>query len=211
MARYITQEMNDLDGKGGKRVYYRMKIEENIDTNQFMDEIAYPGSGLSRASVVSVMTAVAEHLARLMADGRSVTIEGIGTFKPTLGVVKDKEVETLDKDEPKRNAQSLKVNGVSFRADKKLVRNTNRRCNLTRGGTSRIKPSPYEEKERLAKALHYLEQHPFMRVSDYMALTGLKRTSATLELQRFRQDPASGISFSGWGKQKVYIRRKELE
>lgn len=132
--------MNDLDGKGGKRVYYRMKIEENIDTNQFMDEIAYPGSGLSRASVVSVMTAMAEHLARLMADGRSVTIDGIGTFKPTLGVVKDKEVETLDRDEPKRNAQSLKVNGVSFRADKKLVRNTNRRCNLTRGGTSHIIP-----------------------------------------------------------------------
>ena len=50
MARYITQEMNDLDGKGEKRVYYRMKIEENIDANQFMDEIAYPGSGLSRAT-----------------------------------------------------------------------------------------------------------------------------------------------------------------
>ena len=50
MARYITQEMSDLNGKGEKRVFYRMKIEENIDSNQFMDEIAYPGSGLSRAT-----------------------------------------------------------------------------------------------------------------------------------------------------------------
>lgn len=209
MARYITQEMNDLDGKGEKRVYYRMKIEENVDADSFMDQIAYPGSGLSRASVVSVMTAVAEHLARCMADGRSVTLEGIGTFKPKLGVVKDKEIDTLEEGEPQRNAQSLKVNGVSFRTDKKLVRNTNRRCKLTRGGTSRIKPSPYDVEERLARALHYLDEHPFMRVSDYMAVTGLKRTSATLELQRLRRDPSSGITFSGWGKHKVYIRRND--
>ncbi len=202
MARYITQEMSDLNGKGEKRVFYRMKIEENIDSNQFMDEIAYPGSGLSRASVVSVMTAVAEQLARCMADGRSVTLEGIGTFKPKLGVVKNKEAENLNEEEPKRNAQSLGV-------DRKLVRNTNRRCRLERGGTSRIQPSPYEEKERLAQALHYLDEHPFMRISDYMRITGLKRTSATLELQRFRHDPSSGITFSGWGKHKVYIRRKE--
>lgn len=209
MARYITQEMSDLNGKGEKRVFYRMKIEENIDSNQFMDEIAYPGSGLSRASVVSVMTAVAEQLARCMADGRSVTLEGIGTFKPKLGVVKNKEAENLNEEEPKRNAQSLEVNGVDFRVDRKLVRNTNRRCRLERGGTSRIQPSPYEEKERLAQALHYLDEHPFMRISDYMRITGLKRTSATLELQRFRHDPSSGITFSGWGKHKVYIRRKE--
>ena len=209
MARYITQEMNDLDGKGEKRVYYRMKIEENIDANQFMDEIAYPGSGLSRASVVSVMIAVAEQLARCMADGRSVTLEGIGTFKPKLGVVKDKEIDTLAEGEPQRNAQSLKVNGVSFRADKKLVRDTNRRCKLTRGGTSRIKSSPYAEEERLAQALRFLDEHHVMHVSDYMRITGLKRTSATLELQRFRHAPSSGITFSGSGKHKVYIRKKE--
>ena len=45
MARYIKQEVSDFSGKGEKRVFYRMKIEENIDANQFMDEIAYPGSG----------------------------------------------------------------------------------------------------------------------------------------------------------------------
>lgn len=208
MARYIKQEMSDLNGKGEKRVFYRMKIEGNIDTEQFMDEIAYPGSGLSRANVVSVMTAMAEQLARCMANGYSVTLDRIGTFKPQLGVVKDKEVDSFEAGEPQRNAQSLEVNGVSFRADKKLVRNTNRQCRLERGGTSRIKPSPYSEKERLARALRYLDEHSVMHVSDYMHITGLKRTSATLELQRLRCDPTSGITFSGWGKHKVYVRKK---
>ena len=47
MARYIKQEMNDLDGTGEKRVYYRMKIEQNVDMEHFVEQITYPGSGLS--------------------------------------------------------------------------------------------------------------------------------------------------------------------
>lgn len=209
MAKYIKQEMSNLDGTGEKRVFYRMKIEKNINTSQFIDEIAYPGSGVSRATMISVMTTLADGLARCMAKGQSVTFDGIGTFKPKLGIVKDKEIDTLDDGEPQRNARSIEVNGVNFRADKSLIRKTDQHCMLTRGGTSRIKSSPYTEEERLARALRYLDKHPFMRISDYMTITGLKRTSATLELQRFRCDPSSGITFTGWGKHKVYIRKKQ--
>ncbi len=48
MARYIKQEMSDLDGTGKKRVYYRMKIEQNVAMEHFVERITYPGSGLSR-------------------------------------------------------------------------------------------------------------------------------------------------------------------
>ena len=71
MARYIKQEMSDLNGTGEKRVFYRMKIERNIDMKDFTERIAYPGSGLSRASVMHVMTSVADCLARYMAEGCS--------------------------------------------------------------------------------------------------------------------------------------------
>lgn len=52
MARYIKQEMNDLDGTGEKRVYYRMKIEQNVDMVHFVEQITYPGSGLSKGNVL---------------------------------------------------------------------------------------------------------------------------------------------------------------
>ena len=52
MARYIKQEMNDLDGTGEKRVYYRMKIEQNVDMEHFVEQITYPGSGLSKGNVL---------------------------------------------------------------------------------------------------------------------------------------------------------------
>ena len=209
MAQYIKQEMNALNGESGKQVYYRMKIERNLDMDGFVERVAHDGSGLSRASVLHVMEAVADQLARCMAEGQSVTIEGIGTFKPRLGVVKGKELDAIDATKPQRNAQSIEVNGVHFRTDKKLVRKTNRHCTLTRGGISRIKHSSYTEEERLTLALNYLNEHVFMHVSDYMKLTGLKRTSATMELKQFSRDPESGIDTEGRGSHRVYVRRKE--
>ena len=79
-----------------------------------------------------------------MAEGQSVTLDGIGTFTPRLGVAKDKEIDSLDGDEPKRNARSIEVNGINYRANKELIRETNLRCDLRRGGISRVgnRPSP---------------------------------------------------------------------
>ncbi len=209
MAKYIKQEMNDLNGKGEKQVYYRMKIERNVDMEHFVEQITCPGSGLSRGNVLQVMTMVAERLACCMAEGQSVTLDGIGTFTPKLGVVKDKEIDTMDGEGPKRNARSLEVNGVGFKADKELVLATRLRCDLSRGGIVRVRRSPFSEEERRQKALGFLAEHPFMRLQDYMSLTGLKRTTASLELRRFSADPESGITISGRGNHRVYVLRKE--
>ena len=196
MAEYIKQEMCDLNGTGEKPVYYRMKIQRNMDMEDFVERITYPGSGLSRGSVIQVMTTVAEHLAYCMAEGQSVTLDGIGTFTPRLGVAKDKEIDSLDGDEPKRNARSIEVNGINYRANKELIRETNLRCDLRRGGISRVRKSDY------------LDEHPFLRIQDYMAVTGLKRSSANRELLRLSSDPTSGITLSGYGSHRVYVRRK---
>ena len=109
MAKYIKQEMNALHGEGENPVYYRMKIERNIDLDEFAERISFPGSGVSKASVLQVMVSVAEHLAHCLAEGQSVTLDGIGTFKARLGVVKGKEMDSMDGDEPKRNARSIEV------------------------------------------------------------------------------------------------------
>ena len=193
---------------GEKPVYYRMKIQRNMDMEDFVERITYPGSGLSRGSVIQVMTTVAEHLAYCMAEGQSVTLDGIGTFTPRLGVAKDKEIDSLDGDEPKRNARSIEVNGINYRANKELIRETNLRCDLRRGGISRVRKSPFTEEERRTRALDYLDEHPFLRIQDYMAVTGLKRSSANRELLRLSSDPTSGITLSGYGSHRVYVRRK---
>lgn len=205
MAKYIKQEMNDLQKTGEQKSFYRMKIERNIDAQEFVEHMCHPGSGLSRGMAISVLVRAADTLATLLANGYSVSLDEWGTFKATIGLEKDKEMDTIDGDEPKRNARSLRVDGVNFRVDKKLVSNINRRCQLERAGVSRLHVSPYTKEERLQKAKKYIEEHKAMRVKHYMALTGLSHTVAAKELREFSNDKDSGITSMGRGVTVVYI------
>jgi len=208
MAKYIKQEMPDIHQTGEKKVYYRMQTRHNIDAASFIKSLCRRYRGLSEGDVIRVLTDAADHLAELLADGNSVTIGGIGTFKATIGLDADKEMDTLDGNDPKRNARSLKLNGVNYRADRKLIKEAGMRCSLERAGVMRLHRSPYTKEERLKLALDYLEKQGAMHIIDYMELTGLSRTTATLELQEFRDDHSSGIDFIGRGKTKAYIKRR---
>lgn len=208
MAKYVKQEMNDLDGSGKQRVYYRMQTERNINAREFVERIALPGSGLNEGSVLHVLSAMAEQMAYHMAQGCSVTIDGVGTFRPSLGLAPFKRMDSLDEDEARRNARSIEVDGILFRADSNLVKQTNSICRLERGATNRLHRSPYTAEERLALAHDFLEKHHTMRIADYMALTKLGRTTATTELKRLQSLPESGITTIGRGPSMHYVKRR---
>lgn len=207
MAKYIKQEMPDIHGNGEQKVYYRLKTERNIDSEEFIHSLHESFTGMSEADITRAIIATAEHLGKLLGQGYSITLNGIGTFKATIGLEEDKEPDTLDGKESKRNAQSLRLKGVNFRADKKLVKTARANCKLQREGTARIHHSPYSKEERLQLALKFLEEHGAMKVMDYVELTGLSRTAATMELKEFRRDPTSGIDFIGRGSAKVYVKK----
>ena len=207
MPKYIKQEMPDLHQTGEKKIYYRLKTDRHFDFNHFIQSLHQSNNGISEADAIRILLSAADHLATLLGKGNSVTLNGIGTFKATIGLEEDKELDTLDGTEPKRNSRSLQLKGVNFRADKELVKQANGHCKLKREGTARIHRSPYDKDKRLSLALEYLEEHGAMRVADYMELTGLSRTVATMELKAFRQDPNSGIDFIGRGSAKVYVKK----
>ena len=209
MARYINQELPDLHKTGEKKAYYRMKTERKIDFNQFIDLISSHNSGISRGEAFHVLTHATDILAELLAEGYSVTIDEMGTFKATVGLVRDKEMDSFEEGTPKLNARSLRVDGVSFQADKRLIANVDSRCDLKRAGVSRLCRSPFTKEERLQKALEYLNAHGAMKVKDYMELTSLSHTVAAKELREFEHDAASGITSIGRLAGKVYVRRLE--
>lgn len=208
MAEYIKQEMSDLDGSGEERAFYRMKIYHNINAKEFVSKLARPGSGMNKGDVLQVLTNFADELAYYMAQGNSVTIDGVGTFKPSLGIMKKKGLSIPDDEKQNPNARSLTVNGVNFRASKELVEKTARQCDLKRAGVEYIRHSAYSLGERIALAMKYLDEHHFMRVADYMELTGLRKTAATMELKRLREDPANGITTEGKRNGMIYVKRK---
>ena len=209
MAKYIKQEMTDLSGKGEEKVYYRLQSERNIDFNALAEYVGRHNGMMSKGLVINVMEHVVDAMAELLGKGHSVTIDRLGTFRASLGLAEEKEMDTFDGDGTKRNARSLRLTGINYRADKVLIREANRHCKLERAGESRLHHSPYTKEERLKLALQYLEKHGAMRVTEYMELTGLSRTKATLELKEFRQDLSSGITFIGRGSAKVYVKASE--
>lgn len=209
MARYIKQEMPDLQGTGETKCYYRLEKYRNLSTKEFLKRAGAHGI-LDDGILEHALSKIARQLAEDLADGYTVTLDGIGTFQATLGVKKNKEMDTIDGNETKRNAKSIEVKNVRYVSDKDLVKDVNRRCELSRAGIARVNRSPYSKEQRLKMAQDYLADpaHPFMRVADYAELTGLPRSSATKELRTFAEDHSNGIDTDGRGTAKVYVKRE---
>jgi len=201
--------MSDFQGTGENKCFYRLQTSGNLSSKELITRIAYPGSGLNEGTVAHVLQSLTDEMARAMADGYSVSVDGLGIFKASIGVREDKEMDTIEGDEPKHNATSLQVTGINYRANKELIRDTDSHCHLTRGEVRELCRSPYTKEERLQLALDFLNDpsHPFMRLDDYVALTGLSKPVASKELIEFRENAETGITTTGRGTSKMYIKR----
>lgn len=202
-AKYIKKEIADLNGTGRTQAYYKM-VTRAMNHEQFIDVLCRDGS-LPRSTYKAVLTQIAEKLPGCLANGFSVKIDEVGLFTARLGVRKDMLPDAFEPGETKRNASSIEVRGVSFKADPELIRKTRTKCVLSSGGVSRLKRPKTTLEERTAMARKFLEKYHLMRVMDYVRLTGLSKTTASLELRKIADDPASGITFRGRGSQKFYV------
>ena len=204
-AKYIKREIPDLNGTGRTQAYYKMELTPK-SFQEFVSQCAREGH-MEESLIVAVMSLVSEKLALNMAEGYSVKLDGLGTFNAKLGMRSNVLQDAFEPGEPSHNAMSIQVTGVGFRADKELVRNTTRKCQLKRGGVSRIKKSKLTLEERIGKARDFLQKNHFMRVPDYVRLTGLSRTAASMELRKLALNPSSGITSRGERSQKYYVLR----
>ena len=208
-TRYQMKEMPDLQGTGEPITYPKMVMTGQTGTRELAEYIAKT-SGFSKGVTEGIICELGEALAHEMGMGRSVKIEGLGVFTPALSIYPDKEREQPQESTTKRNARSIYVSGVNFRTDKALIRETNHWCELERASWKPAHSSKkYTPEQRLALAHQYLDKHAFLTVSIYRQLTGLVRSTATVELRKWAHTPGSGIDTSGIGSHKVYVKRKE--
>ena len=205
-AKYIKKEIADLNGTGHTQAIYKMKTQA-MSHDEFVDLCSREGA-MPKDAIEGVLTLIHDKLALSMAEGFSVKINGLGTFIAKLGMRDGVLPDAFEPGETKHNAKNIKVTGVSYRADKELISNTSRKCVLIKEGESRLKKHTTTLEERIAKARKFLEEKPLMRVMDYAWLTGLSRTTASIELRKIANDPTSGITSTGRNSQKYYCLRK---
>lgn len=202
------QEMVDLHNEGRTLLYPRLEMLGNCGLDELAQRVA-EGTTFGVGEVKGIICQVAKRMAMTMGMGRSVTLDGIGTFTPALGLKKGREREKSEGDGTRRNATSIEVSNVHFRADKELVHEVRRHCRLERSPKqNRIRRPKCPPEERLALAQRFLEKHPMMSVGDYAALTGLGRTRAGEELRRWAGTDGSGIGTEGMGSHRVYVRQE---
>lgn len=206
MADYVMREMNDVRGDGSKTYYPQIDRFRLFSEDEFIEKMATNGSGLSAGQVESVLTALKLRLSEMLALGYTVKVRGLGTFSTSLGVKDGKDYESGSEDEVKRNAQSIEVRNIRFKADRDLISLTDMKCNLVRRGEIKLKKVKTSEEERLNMALEYLQTHPFMKVADYRAMTGLNHSYAAAELRKFSQTEGCGIKSTGRCSHKVYVK-----
>lgn len=211
MARYIMEEMPDIRKTGERITYPKFARIDAAGMKELAQRVGL-ASGFSPGDIEGVWLQTSIEMARLMAEGHSVKINGIGTFTPALALYKDKEREEAEEGSTHRNARSIYVGGVNFRVDRTMIRNLNENCRLERASWKRQRSSKkYTPEQRLALAVKFLEEHPFLTVRDYRRLTGLLQTAATNELKQWGSQPGSGIGIEGRGAHRVYIKEKITE
>ena len=205
MAEYEMQEMN-LPNKEGKHVCYpRLLLRGQVDAEYIAGRLAQ-GSTFQHGEIIGLLRGLSDEIAHQLAQGKSVKLDGIGTFTAALALREDREQEIAEEKGSRHNAQSIRVSGVNFRAEKEFVFETARYCKLERAQRKFLRSSQkYTPEQRLKLAQEYLADHPFLTIKCYAELTGLRPTTASYELKKWADQPDSGISTSGRNTHKVYV------
>jgi predicted histone-like DNA-binding protein len=206
MAEYDMQELT-LPNEEGKRIFYpKMQLYGQKDLEEIAETISN-ATTFTRGDIVGLVQAITEEIAHNMGGGYSVKIKGLGIFTPALGLREGKERESDEEGEPKRNAASICLKDIHFKADKELVYETARNCHLQRARYKKCRRSSqlFSPQERLGMAKEYLRKNLIMSVADYCRLTGLLKTAAATELREWEENPETGIGSKGRRTHKVYV------
>lgn len=123
MAKYTMRQVPQGLGKHPSQ-HPRLISEGRLSTGDLSERMA-EGCTFSRAEIEGVLQLLGEELAKRLAEGYIVYIDGVGSFRPKLGY--RKEVAPPEGEETAtRNAASLEISDVRFHADRRLVQRTRR-------------------------------------------------------------------------------------
>ncbi len=204
MAKFKMQKVAGKLSADPETLFPRMLLHGVVDTDTIAEEISKKSS-FAQGDVKGLLVALSEELAKQMAMGYSVKLEGLGSFRPLLRMREGAEPE-LAGDEQRRNRAGVEIGKVSFVADNWLLRMCNERTDLERvrpreGEYSTVAMDP--ERRRLLLVRH-LERERSISIQEYCKLTGLSRSSSGRELRRFAQGEEAILVKTGLGPSLRY-------
>ena len=211
MANYVIKEMPAGMGNGKKgRIFPKMQIYTEFDYDKVVELVHTNSPAFSKATIRGVLDTLAVVMKSYLPLGHTMKIDNLGVFSLSLQFA-DNETET-DSQNVAQEAGSktkyhhVKVKGVNFKVDKKLVNEINKENTFERIIVRTASPSPYTPEERLQRALSHINKHGFITLQEYANLNKLSYSTASRELSKLVADPSSGIKAKGSASHKVWIR-----
>ena len=211
MANYVRKELPDLRGNGKKKVCYKIETNRNFDSDELADYMSSLGMGIPKAAIKAVLVHLSSTMASLLAQGYTVSIDGLGIVSLKIGPKKNKRTANAYDYDNKLKPSNLEVTGVNLRVDKKFLKDINKHCELENKGERTIKRSKSTAEERLKRAQDYLSKNMFLNINEYAYMNGLSYSVAQRELKKLAEDSESGITFIGRGPSKMYVLSKKSE
>ena len=211
MANYVIKEMPAGMGNGKKgRTFPKMQIYTEFDYEKVVELIHTNSPAFSQATIRGVLDTLGVVLKNYLPMGHTMKIDNLGVFSLSLEFADEKaeNVAQQETSEPKTKYHHVKVKGVNFKVDKKLVKEINRENSFERISSNPASSSPYTPEERLQRALQNIDKHGFITLQDYANLNHLSRSAASRELSKLTSSPTSPIASNGAGSHKFWVRRK---
>jgi len=212
MANYVIKEMPTGMGNGSEgKAFPKMQVYTEFDYNKVVELIHTYSPAFSQATVRGVLDTLAVVMKSYLPMGHTMKIDNLGVFSLSLEFA-DNEADSTDSQttqEPasKKKYHHVRVKGVNFKVDKKMVDDINQENSFERTTANPTSPSPYSLEERLQRALSHIDKHGFITLQEYANLNSLSYSTASRELAKLVLDSHSGIKAKGAGSHKVWVRR----
>ena len=209
MANYVIKEMPAGMGNGKKgRIFPKMQIYTEFNYDKVVELVHTNSPAFSKGTIRGVLDTLAVVMKSYLPMGHTMKIDNLGVFSLSLEFADDKpdNQQQVQEVEPKTKYRHVKVKGVNFKVDKKLVDEINKENTFGRSSSIPTTPSPYSLEERLQRALHHIDKHGFISLQEYANLNHLGYSSASRELSKLVLDPQSGIKAKGAASHKVWVR-----
>ena len=201
MANYVVKEMPAGMGNGKKgRIFPKMQVYTEFDYDKVV-ELVHTNS-----------PAFGVVMKNYLPMGHTMKIDNLGVFSLSLEFADNETESTTPQATQEPTSQKkyhhVRVKGVNFKVDKKLVDDINKENSFERTTGNTTSPSPYSHEERLQRALTHIDKHGFITLQEYANLNRLSRSEASRELSKLTSSPTSPIASNGAGSHKFWVRRK---
>lgn len=210
MAKYIYQEKT-IRVAGKPLVHPKFAHVRKMNSKTFVRHASH-GNRDREISLSAAIAQLAEELACVLAEGRSVELEGIGLFSPNLRMKKGREVMSEDAEGGlhQSNAQSVEFGTVRFAPARELVRKCRSNCRHlehdSQTGDSKIRLNRSTLPERVCLLQEHLQREDRITVSQYAQLTGISSSAASRELRKLHCSDSPIIARSGRASHAFYTK-----